>query len=204
MGHKRTSDLHADALDLENFGAAIIANTDTGGGNSEIPVINGVTFGSDDISALTTEDFNAGLTEGNGLHLLASLTDQTPNGTYISASWNLNNPSIAGTLYFGVTFANALAVPLNVLNVPYTLSATVPDLIKVTCQLFVAVIGGKVKTKVIFSGFSSIETSPAVAANDAMFTLSSTPLNIYAVAMGDAAGAGISAGSTKVSFVDLT
>lgn len=205
MGHKRTSDLHADALDLDNFGAAIIANTDRGGSN-DLPSIVGVTFGDTDMSGMTTENYNVGLTDGVGLHRIMSVTDQTPNGTYIAVTWGLNNSSLTGTHFYGVTFAQSLAAPFPILTNPYIVNNSTPELIKVSCQLHMIIDGGVAKFKMVFSGFSDISAGGVGSAgmDGAIFTLSSTPLNVYAAALSEASGAGSSAGSAAFTAVDLT
>ena len=194
-----------DALKLINFQAAMIANQvpDTGHVN---PVVSGVTYvHNTTLSSLTAPD--SGATVGVDMVHLFSLTDATADGTYLIGRFGLENISATGRRFPVVVFGQGLTnVDWNTSPAPAISYGIVSSLTKLVISVSVLVENGKALFSVGSSSFHPVDLE-YYGENDmsnAIFTLSSTPLDVYFSLGSDAGEEGLAFNLLPASYTDLS
>lgn len=169
-----------DALKLINFQAAMIANQIPTTGNIN-PMIAGVTYAHDGVLLPSvTASYNAS-TLGVDFEKLFSLTNAAADGTYVIGRFGIDNVSVNEQVFGYLVFGQGLStfnpsLPAS----PHISFAALDSLIKVFVSVSVLVSNGVALFTVGVSGFSLAAGAHTVTdMTNAIFTLSSTPLDVY-------------------------
>lgn len=169
-----------DALTLINFQAAMVANQIPDTGNVA-PVISGVTYAHNTTTLSSVTAGYGASTLGVDLEHLFSLTDAAADGTYLIGRFAIDNISVAEQVYGFLVFGQGLStfnpsVPVS----PNISFATFDSLIKVFISVSALVVNGKALFSVGVGGFSPATGEyTATDMSNGIFTLSSTPLDVY-------------------------